>query len=571
MAYRIYLGTANKRINSTLRWDYSGGESFDIVFKRDTDLDFPVFVLEYSGTPAWNVMYIAATSGYYWVDYSGGESFDIVFKRDTDLDFPVFVLEYSGTPAWNVMYIAATSGYYWVTNIRSVRAGVWEVSAAMDVLATFKTEILATPCYIEYGKNADASGAQTRLPDTRQNVSQVPQVFTASADITGGRINTKWGAYVLTAVGKAGGVTAYAMGAANIKALLNSVGTTIDDALKDFTSVEDILKYFTANSLAQGSAIQAIRSCVWMPVDSGVFTGDIGEVYLGDFATGASGIKLGQNPVYVHTTTMIRSCVWMPVDSGVFTGDIGEVYLGDFATGASGIKLGQNPVYVHTTTINIPWPAEDWKRMNCQMLLYLPFIGTVSVPVDQCNNVAALTVTLSLECITGGISVKVDAGSYTVYAGSGNIGVPYAIGSSNVPIQNTIAGTVSATTGALSMGGGLASVLTGNIGGGIQAMAGGTGQVVSGLMQTLQPVVQCAGTLGGSAAIGQSMQATLCLLYYAPLNDDAFQAAYGFPVMRMGTPVAGFCKTRGFSLAAPARLEELQQVAAFMDGGVFIE
>lgn len=477
MSYRIYLGTANKRINSTLRWDYSGGESFEIVF-----------------------------------------------KRDTDLDSPVFVLEYSGTPAWNVMYIAETSGYYWVTNIRSVRSGVWEVSAAMDVLATFKTAIMATPCYIEYGKNADASGAQTRLPDTRQNVSQVPQVFTASADITGGRINTKWGAYVLTAVGAEGGVSAYAMGAANIKALLNSVGRTIDDALKDFTSVEDILKYFTANSLAQGSAIQAIRSCVWMPVDS-----------------------------------------------GVFTGDIGEVYLGDFATGASGIKLGQNPVYVHTTTINIPWPTEDWKRMNCQMLLYLPFIGTVSVPVDQCNNVAALTVTLSLECITGGISVKVDAGSYTVYAGSGNIGVPYAIGSSNVPIQNTIAGTVSAATGALSMGGGLASVLTGNIGGGIQAMASGTGQVISGMMQTLQPVVQCAGTLGGSAAIGQSMQATLCLLYYAPLNDDAFQAAYGFPVMRMGTPVAGFCKTRGFSLAAPARLEELQQVAAFMDSGVFIE
>ena len=102
-------------------------------------------------------------------------------------------------------------------------------------------------------------------------------------------------------------------------------------------------------------------------------------------------------------------------------------------------------------------------------------------------------------------------------------------------------------------------------------MAGGTGQVISGLMQTLQPVVQCAGTLGGSAAIGQSMLATLCLLYYAPLNDDAFQAAYGFPVMRMGTPIAGFCKTRGFSLAASARLDELQRVAAFMDSGVFIE
>lgn len=474
MAYRIYLGTANKRINSTLRWDYSGGDSFDIVF-----------------------------------------------KRDTDLDFPVFVLEYSGTPAWNVMYIAETSGYYWLTNIRSVRAGVWEVSAAMDVLATFKTEIMATPCYIEYGKNADASGAQTRLPDTRQNVSQVPQVFTASADITGGNINVQYGTYILAAVGAKGGVAAYAVNAVNIKKLLDSVNTTIQDALADKSTVADILKYFSENSIAQGSAIQAIRSCVWIPVSGTVFLD-------------------------------------LPVQ---------KIFLGDFDTGVVGRVLSERPVKVYTTTINIPWPAEDWKRMNCQMLLYLPFIGTVSVPVDQCNNVAALTVTLSLECITGGISVKVDAGSYTVYAGSGNIGVPYAIGSSNVPIQNTIAGTVSATAGALSVGGGLATFMAG----GVRDVASGMGQMASGVIQTLQPVVQCAGTLGGSAAIGQTMQATLCLLYYAPLNDDAFQAAYGFPVMRMGTPVAGFCKTRGFSLAAPARLEELQQVGAFMDSGVFIE
>ena len=43
------------------------------------------------------------------------------------------------------------------------------------------------------------------------------------------------------------------------------------------------------------------------------------------------------------------------------------------------------------------------------------------------------------------------------------------------------------------------------------------------------------------------------------------------PVMKIGKPALGFCKTRGFSLSAADRVTDISLVNAAMDGGVFIE
>lgn len=493
MAFDIYLGNVKKRINSTLQADYSAWTRTSAVWKDAKDLDFPVVTVTLQGD------------------------------------------QY---PQFNAMYIPAVKTYYWITEITSVRAGVWRIAAVEDVLATYREQILLTDCYIMYGFNQDASGASFRIQDSRQNVSQVPQVTTAAADITG-TLTSNQGLYSLTAVGSSGGVCAYLITPGNMRKLLDTVSQDINDAIVDFTTVEEILKYFTANSLAQGSAIQAIRSCIWMPVKASAMAG------------------------YPQQNVM----------------------LGDFDTGVVGRVLDSNPIHTIETDIAIPWPAEDWKRMNCQLSLYVPFVGTISIPVDQCNNVASLHITWVLELIGGTVSIRIEAGDYTVYTGTASIGASYAIGSSNVPIQNFVSGTVSAIGGAMQFGAGALGAAAGaaktgltagilgseEVTGGIQMAAQGITQAAGGVAQAITPVVQCAGTLSGSAAVGQSREAKITVLYYPPVDDPGFQAVYGHPVMRMGRPVLGYCQTRGFSMAAPARFAELAQVATMMDGGVFIE
>ena len=132
-------------------------------------------------------------------------------------------------------------------------------------------------------------------------------------------------------------------------------------------------------------------------------------------------------------------------------------------------------------------------------------------------------------------------------------------------------GVLSSTAGV-----GLAAATGGLIGGdmiteGAGNIASGVSNVASGAVQALTPVVQCAGSLSGNAALGQSMQAKIVLLYYPPIDDAGFKAVYGYPVMRMGTPVAGYCKTRGFSVGGNQRLSEKCQIMQMMDSGVFIE
>ena len=156
----------------------------------------------------------------------------------------------SSYPQYNYLYLVEFNAYYWITDIVSVRADVWEISAAMDVLATYKAAILATSCFVEYGFNTDASGATYRLQDTRQNISMVPTIKTVKKKFLTGEINTSQGCYCMTAVGKSGGVSAYIIAAGPMKELLNAVATDIFDAVSQKQTVEEILQYFSYKSIS---------------------------------------------------------------------------------------------------------------------------------------------------------------------------------------------------------------------------------------------------------------------------------------------------------------------------------
>lgn len=493
MGFTIYLGVTNKRFNSTRQDDYTGWTKTTAVWKNSKDIDNPT------------------------IEFQFGNVF----------------------PNWNYMYIPAHAAYYWITRIESVRAGVWSISATMDVLATFRSDIVSTPAYIEYGFNTDQTAVERRLADVRQNVAAVPTVKTVTADVTGGTVSITNGCYILSAVGASGGVTVWRVGQNDMPKLLQSVGTDITNVIGDMDDVNDVIKYIGKNALTQGSAISAIRSCIWLPIQ----------------------------PQYIEVASF------------------GNVFLGDFDTGVPAYTINAKTVVKAETDVAIPWITDDWRRLNSQIIVYVPFVGTVGIPVDQCNGASKLHFTWCTEVLNGGVSVRIDADDYPVYTGSAQIGSSYAIGSSNVPTSNFISGSIQAIGGAITAGAGVLSstagvglaVATGGVMGGDMITSGAAGvasgvtDMASGAVQALTPVVQCAGSLSGNAALGQSMLAKVVLLYYPPIDDTGFKSVYGFPVMRMGTPVAGYCKTRGFSIGGNQRLSEKCQIMQMMDSGVFIE
>lgn len=277
----------------------------------------------------------------------------------------------------------------------------------------------------------------------------------------------------------------------------------------------------------------------------------------------------------------IKSCHWVPVYQAIPGTE--RVYLGKWDTTQNMPVLDDNYVITVNTSLSIPWPVNDWRRNNCQLSLYLPFIGTVPVPIDQCVGVSSLSIRWSFEFFSGDMAYLVKAGDYVVYSGTVNVAVPYAIGSARVSTSGAISGAIQSLGGALQMAGGavdmgsavMAKSLTlgvlGDAASAANTMAAGASNMFGGYMQTIEPAITCAGSMGGLAGLGQPLTATLCLMYYPPLDDAGFSALYGHPVMKIATPVAGFCKTRGFSLASSDRMGDVSLVNAAMDGGVFIE
>ena len=451
------------------------------------------------------------------------------FKQTTSMEHPVIYVTLNSiniSPQWNYCHCEETASFYWIRDISiGIRgrgtANIWQFALELDPLATYRDEILKTKAYILYGFNEDASGATYRLQDTRQAVARHPTISTASADITGGLISSDTGIYVLSAVGKKG-LCSYALSSGDLKDLLSSISTTWAAATKLMVDWKLALPELMNKFVFGDTATSCIRSCIWLPID----------------IPGA--------------------------------GRATEITLGQFETGVSGRIVTASSNFTRHTDISIPWPAEDWKRINCQIQLYVPNVGIVGIPVDQCNGAGSVGIDWCLCCIDGTVSVRVTAGSFECFVGSTSIASSYGIGTSNLSVGNLLSGASSALGGALEVGGGIAATMAGF--GTPGAITQGILGAASGIRQAIQPITQTVGTVAGASQTLLPTDAKLVLLYYPPIDDSGFQAVYGHPVMRVSTPAMGYCQTNGFSCQPlNAKPDEIDYINAAMDRGVFIE
>lgn len=79
---------------------------------------------------------------------------DVLLKRDTSILRPVLLVNsVQDIHTYNYMYIAEFSRYYFIDDIRSVNNNLWEISAHVDVLETYKAKILANTAVIKRQQN----------------------------------------------------------------------------------------------------------------------------------------------------------------------------------------------------------------------------------------------------------------------------------------------------------------------------------------------------------------------------------------------------------------------------------
>ena len=108
------------------------------------------------------------------------ELLNVVLKNEASFIDPVFVVSGvtdSDLATANYIECAALSRFYFITDIKSIRNGVWEISAHVDVLSTYADEIRQQTAIIHRQENEWNLYLDDGIFKTYQNPHVVTKLF----------------------------------------------------------------------------------------------------------------------------------------------------------------------------------------------------------------------------------------------------------------------------------------------------------------------------------------------------------------------------------------------------------
>lgn len=455
-------------------------------------------------------------------------SFDVLLKSPTSLHTPTFTIS---AASFDYNYIKWGDRFYFVTDVVSKNSGLWEVSCVIDVLATFKTDILNTTAYVLYD-----TVSNTELPDNRlpMKTTKTVGVSTVACPFV-----PDTGCYILSLTGSHNTTGVYKCTAGQIAALIDDISDIKDNFFNypGAPTKPSVPNY--GNDFLENISLAA-------------------RYWADDFMWYVEYIKnmLSQFFGSGNIPENIRECRFIPFDVGTTTGNI-PIYLGTFATQQSLGKLNTETVH-RTAAVSIPWQANDYRRRSpySEIYLYLPYIGMVKLSSENLIGETFVNVAYTLALRDGSMICTVSAGSEILGQYSGNVGASVPIGFSNINLPKAGQAVIS----------GVANAVNKNL--------GGVGMAALNFGDSVTPNFTCIGGLDGVAAIAANQNITCYVVYHdtiVPPNTGI--AAVGSPSMcpKSLSTLTGYCQCLDGHVAAAADAEELTEIDNFINSGFYIE
>ena len=466
------------------------------------------------------------------VNGSGLEK-DVCWKEKTSIIKPSLITSFNPV-GYNYVYIPSFSRYYFVSDVHTDTAGTFQIDLTEDELASHKATIGSTSASILY-----AAGSTKDVVDSRIPVKSIVQIATNS-ELFGqakdplvpksGMILLANGYEVVigvTGAGSFGPVWMY-----NYKEV-NELLDGLDSWNLNWNSVLDLGKQL----MFGGTAAECLRAAVGIPFD----------INPEKFSAGATEpIVLGNYPCKTQGGVDIEG---YPIT---------------------------DPVVGFTQNITIPWIYTDWRATAgyCSVQLYIPLIGTLTLPVADLHGELSVNVEFSLNITSGDIAVIVRAtGGKIVAEASGNCAIPVAYGSTGVNTnrmtQGLGTGIGAASAAGVALGAGAITAPAALAIGGSVAMA--AGQTISALGGTGNG----SPGLGGGAATGLDRYLRIWVMQKELSETQAnYNNIMGKPYMGVATvgSFSGFVQTDGFQLAGGNVYdEERTNINQMLDTGIYYE
>lgn len=452
---------------------------------------------------------------------------EVVLKQATSVDKPIFIMACGADdmPKARICnYVEFQGNYFWITSIVQLNNTHIEISCEVDVLATFKTEILQTKAYVLY---SDSAG-RTDLIDNR-NVRTIHWKYRKTAREKVSMFTKGDSCYIVEVINgypsnKLSTSTFYLMSSSQMEALMNSLYGS-----NDF--FDNIVKSI------QNPANLMVKA-IWYPFGigefQGAFTGQEETVRVGNYEAGANGYRI-QNIDFSSTAELVH------ID-------------------LSGI-LQDNYAY---------------DESNCTLKCTLPFYGMVELPVSTTLKAGTreFFIRITLDILSGTLMYEIlgsagEAGYRTrMYKTSFGCTVPLGYQSYN-PLQ-----FIGAVTGAIG-GVAAATMAPEAVAGGMMASAAGFGasNIISSV-SSLQKDNGVIGTIGSRVDMGWANDITVEVLT-AELSESvtAKKEVLGLPccsTVELST-LTGYCQCSNASVSAIAMPEEITKINNYLNGGVYIE
>ena len=456
-------------------------------------------------------------------------------KETTSVDHPTFILT---GDQFDYNYAQWGSRYYFIEDIRSAHNGLIEVDCVLDVLATYKAEILASTQFVSYSSNMSSIW----LPDSRIPLQR--NAIVAYAETSLNFLFTAGGFYVLSAIGDGDGCKTWVTDISNIRKMINNISQWKDTV---GNTIKSALPY--AQPVSEIQAYQNLTEAI-------IGTGVVGNAY-------------------TDAPNCIRSCIWVPFFISFFTEGQGDtIKLGAFDTGATAYECKTSPV-TRSASITIPWQYSDWRRTSCEdVYLYLPLVGMVNLPSDEIVNESSITIEWSATATDGCIAYRIIAGDQVIGTYGANCAVNYPIGisqqaSAGEIVQTAFEGAHKTVTAGLHAKHPLAGAASK-----ADAIFTGIDAVYDTIDAALTRHNTCIGGIGGGAGTGLSLYAK-CFTVAHPtvINPSEMIPTMGAPTMKpvLLSSCTGYCQCANAHIEAAAMASELDAIDAFLNSGFFIE
>ena len=448
---------------------------------------------------------------------TGGTEIACVLKDDCSVVSPVLELKTDGYPTYNYAYISDFGRYYYV-NDWSYNRGVWSCTLSVDVLTSWRSNILGTTAFVEYStSNYSMDYTDTRIMSTQEkeiSFSETPASLSPFSST---------GCYILSVIstdanGYNGACAVYAM---------------TQSQLAEFSAT------ITADSFLDG---------IW------------------------AGLKNSFNNPF----EAIVSCRWIPFSVDSLSGSNKNIIITYADSGVQGKLLTSNFKSLGVS-MNLPRLGTDASFLDispfASATLYLPFIGTVPLDIDAYYKSSTFSINMHCDVVTGDIVYTVGS-SFSAFTStySGNC-------STQIPLSNNAPDSLGMIASSSGVIGGIVSAVSGIATKSTKLIAQGLGAAGIGTVGSLKSAEVHTQTNGAlSSRIGSKISLTIKIVVMRSKVLETVQgagriAAIGLPcyqTLKLST-LSGYCQCSGASVSAAATDTELETINELVNSGIYIE